>query len=376
MKSSDEMYKSLLTRRDEYMQRRSKRNKALALTIISAAVVLLIGVGAWHIGGSVAPQRNAEHTAQADTTRDTTAQSGITDDTQKQAVSAQYQSEYPWSYSVGKLIIVDITAYDEYSEAADDTELQLWLARLPKARIDSMDDSEWETYLRESAEEDAGYLRRYCSTVTVNPDESMINGFCFICMIKKSAFDLLGEESEYDFLVKSLQAQMSEADRIGMIVVNGREYREIGWGNPEGYTKKEFLGKASDFEGNYRTHEMAYDGDLYSTNESGDVLMLFTDVMRFADNNGVVVFKASDAQTVITDRIAQITVDGITYRHATSFNADDYTKKECIGRASDFEGTYKDVPEVDGDVYTVNETEKVLIIMLDNGGIVVLKAVE
>ena len=81
----------------------------------------------------------------------------------------------------------------------------------------------------------------------------------------------------------------------------------------------------------------------------------------------------ANSETTFIDQIGTIIKDGREYRQIFSGNNDSYTKKECIGRASEFDGTYSGTPDVDGDVYTVNEADDVLMINLDNGGIVYLK---
>lgn len=91
-----------------------------------------------------------------------------------------------------------------------------------------------------------------------------------------------------------------------------------------------------------------------------------------SDSNEDMSSVTQEIVTVHTDEIGLIITGEKEYRQYFPGNAD-YTRKECIGRASDFDGSYKN-SDTDGDIYTVNEADNVLMLLLDNGGIVYLKA--
>lgn len=74
------------------------------------------------------------------------------------------------------------------------------------------------------------------------------------------------------------------------------------------------------------------------------------------------------------DMLGMLVVEDTTYMQCFK-DPSAYTKKACIGLASDFEGTYQKYTDdlVDGKVYTVEESDEILIIELDNDGTVLLK---
>ena len=356
MKSSNEMYESLLLRRNEYVKSQTKRRKVYALTAVAFALILLVGAGLWFMR-----PKGTEKTVQTENT-------GKDNTVNNEKVTSL--ADEPWHVWIGSLQFVDMTAYNTYDSATDDTELHLWFGRFPKDRTNVTDDTAWNEYLRTSAQDEAEYLRNYCISVTVKADTKMINGYYFECDITKEAFDRLALKSDFTFMVRSLDTDKAATDRLGVIIIDGTEYHETGWGNPEGYTKKDCLGLASEFDGNYKSGDMAYDGEVYTVNETDDILLLYT------DNDGIVVLKDANSETTFIDQIGMIIKDGREYRQIFSDNTDSYTKKDCIGRASEFDGTYSGTPDVDGDVYTVNEAEDVLVIHLDNGGMVYLRCAE
>ena len=79
----------------------------------------------------------------------------------------------------------------------------------------------------------------------------------------------------------------------------------------------------------------------------------------------------------VGDRTGVIVVDGEKYVQIGSGADHGYTLAEKLGAASSFEGTYNSgdlyVDGVDGDVYRVYENENVLVIVLNNGGEVILE---
>ena len=74
----------------------------------------------------------------------------------------------------------------------------------------------------------------------------------------------------------------------------------------------------------------------------------------------------------VDDAMGMIVKDGVTYLQI--FGADEYnfTLDENIGYANDFEGYYRYIKDVVGEVYTVKESPDVLVVKLSNGGTVVL----
>jgi len=83
--------------------------------------------------------------------------------------------------------------------------------------------------------------------------------------------------------------QGGTADSLGRLSISGANYIQIGTANEAvGYTKKEYLGKASEFSDLYRkfADEDGIDGDVYSVNESPDILLIYL------SNEGVVVLSS------------------------------------------------------------------------------------
>ena len=79
------------------------------------------------------------------------------------------------------------------------------------------------------------------------------------------------------------------ADSLGRLSISGANYIQIGTANEaKGYTKKEYLGKASDFSGLYKNlaAKDGIDGDVYSVNESPDILLIYL------SNEGIVVLSS------------------------------------------------------------------------------------
>ena len=73
----------------------------------------------------------------------------------------------------------------------------------------------------------------------------------------------------------------------------------------------------------------------------------------------------------VDDALGMIYKDGLMYMQFSVYD-DGFTLDENIGAASDFDGTYKYLEDVTGEVYTVKESPDVLIVKLSNGGTVVL----
>lgn len=71
------------------------------------------------------------------------------------------------------------------------------------------------------------------------------------------------------------------------------------------------------------------------------------------------------------DALGMIYKDGVMYMQFSVYD-DGFTLDENIGAASEFDGTYKYIRDVTGDVYTVKESRDVLIVKLSNGGTVAL----
>lgn len=63
-------------------------------------------------------------------------------------------------------------------------------------------------------------------------------------------------------------------DKIGIIVVGGEKYIQVGTGADHGYTLAEKLGTASSFEGTYKSGDLYVDGDVYSVYEDENVLVI------------------------------------------------------------------------------------------------------
>ena len=73
----------------------------------------------------------------------------------------------------------------------------------------------------------------------------------------------------------------------------------------------------------------------------------------------------------IGDTLGMIYKDGMMYMQFSVYD-DGFTLDENIGDASDFDGSYKYIKDVTGEVYTVKESRDVLIVKLSNGGTVAL----
>ena len=73
----------------------------------------------------------------------------------------------------------------------------------------------------------------------------------------------------------------------------------------------------------------------------------------------------------VDDALGMIYKDGLMYMQFSVYD-DGFTLDENIGAASDFDGTYKYLEDVTGEVYTVKESPDVLIVKLSNGGTVAL----
>jgi hypothetical protein len=74
----------------------------------------------------------------------------------------------------------------------------------------------------------------------------------------------------------------------------------------------------------------------------------------------------------LDDVIGMVVVDGVTYVQFET-NPDVYTPDACLGAAGDFQGTYQTLlTDVPAKLYTTKEDPDVLIVRLENGGVVVL----
>ncbi len=73
----------------------------------------------------------------------------------------------------------------------------------------------------------------------------------------------------------------------------------------------------------------------------------------------------------VDDTLGMIYKDGVMYMQFSVYD-NGFTLDEYIGAASDFDGTYKYIEDVTGEVYTVKESPDVLIVKMSNGGTVVL----
>ena len=73
----------------------------------------------------------------------------------------------------------------------------------------------------------------------------------------------------------------------------------------------------------------------------------------------------------VDDALGYIYKDGMMYRQFSVYD-DGFTLDEYIGAASDFDGYYKNIKDVTGEIYTAKESPDVLIVKLSNGGTVAL----
>ena len=73
----------------------------------------------------------------------------------------------------------------------------------------------------------------------------------------------------------------------------------------------------------------------------------------------------------VDDALGIMYKDGVMYIQFDVYD-DGFTLDENIGAASDFNGYYKNIKDVTGEVYTVKESPDVLIVKLSNGGTVAL----
>lgn len=72
------------------------------------------------------------------------------------------------------------------------------------------------------------------------------------------------------------------------------------------------------------------------------------------------------------DVIGMVRLNGANYVQCSTVGKE-YTPKECLGRASDFEGTYQTfIRNSDDMLYTVNEDSDILMVKLENGSYVIL----
>ena len=78
------------------------------------------------------------------------------------------------------------------------------------------------------------------------------------------------------------------------------------------------------------------------------------------------------------DSVGYLDISGVKYvQIGTRSKAEEYTKKDLLGKASDFPGFYKELAAkdgVDGEVYSVNESVKTVLVYLSNGGVIVLSS--
>lgn len=76
----------------------------------------------------------------------------------------------------------------------------------------------------------------------------------------------------------------------------------------------------------------------------------------------------------ICDIMGMVIIDDVTYLQFFS-KEKTYTPNVCLGLVHNFEGTYKThLTDVSGKLYTTKENEDVLIVELENGGVVTLAA--
>lgn len=78
----------------------------------------------------------------------------------------------------------------------------------------------------------------------------------------------------------------------------------------------------------------------------------------------------------IADRVGWIVIENRIYMQDTSIDITKLEKDSYIGRASEFIGTYQSDNDDDGcsgDVYSIADTQDIVVVMLDNGGVVCLR---
>ena len=83
----------------------------------------------------------------------------------------------------------------------------------------------------------------------------------------------------------------------------------------------------------------------------------------------------SDEGLVELDMAGTICIDGVWYVQKSGSDPKEFTKKDFLGKASEYNGAYKILYErdgIDGDVYSVSESPDTVLIFLTNGGTVVL----
>ncbi len=75
----------------------------------------------------------------------------------------------------------------------------------------------------------------------------------------------------------------------------------------------------------------------------------------------------------LIDVIGMVVIDGVTYVQFDT-DAEAYTPDVCLGAASDFEGTYQTYFDITpaNKLYTTKEDPNILIVKLENGGVVAL----
>ena len=105
-------------------------------------------------------------------------------------------------------------------------------------------------------------------------------------------------------------------DLRGALVIGGDLYEQILGRDTEGWTKKDFLGKASEFDGTYKNlYGFGIEGDVYSVNESPDAVLIYL------TNGGVVALEKTedDRRISLPEGGTTVTGEPITYAEAEAF---------------------------------------------------------
>jgi len=90
---------------------------------------------------------------------------------------------------------------------------------------------------------------------------------------------------------------------------------------------------------------------------------------QFESSNGAV----DNSNNDICDMLGTIEKDGMFYVQVVDADASAYSKGVYLGKASDYEGCYKNYADIDGDLYQSAEDETILLVFLENGATIVLR---
>ncbi|MBQ1388340.1 MAG: hypothetical protein IIY78_01805 [Clostridia bacterium] len=158
---------------------------------------------------------------------------------------------------------------------------------------------------------------------------------------------------------KRSSSKNDSKEKTESAIVNSNPYYESSTDNVS-VLEEDVSSSAADSTPN---HESNHDTEP----ESSQTLSAVGDEEVYEDNY----FEPEPGFEDVDDALGMIYKDGVMYLQFSVYD-DGFTLDEYIGAASDFNGYYKNIKDVTGEVYTVKESPDVLIVKLSNGGTVAL----